>query len=73
MKENSDESDPEDPINEANDAVGLLSPEETDEIMREEGSTLDRIKPYYQKAFPNADEKWIPILVKASILKKLLH
>jgi hypothetical protein len=68
--EHSDES--EDPVNEAQEAVGMLSPDETDEIMREEGSTLNRIKPYYKKAFPNAGDKWIPILIRASVLQHLL-
>jgi hypothetical protein len=63
-------------IHEAREAVGMLSSEDLDEIMDENGTAsenekiqniLEYLKEYYKKALPHVNENWIPIIIKADI------
>ena len=71
-----DENADEDPINEARDAVGMLSHDDLDEIMNSdselESQKTEYIKELYGKALPDINEEWLPIIVKADITAMFL-
>ena len=63
-------------IDEAREAVGMLSSEDLDEIMNENTRSpqdekiqniLEYLKEYYKKALPHVNDNWIPIIIKADI------
>jgi hypothetical protein len=52
----------------------MLSPEEVDTVMNGENSPeLERIAPLYETAMPNLKKAWVPIMVQADVLERLLH
>jgi len=62
----------EDPLEEARDAVGLLSPKDVDDVYQNDKGTMDRIAPLYSKALPGTKDEWIPIMVRADMLRTIL-
>ena len=60
-------------LEEARTAVGLLSPEEVNESLEEDSEAMDRITPLYQKALPRVGEAWVPIMVRADMLRTLIN
>jgi hypothetical protein len=62
------------PLNEARSAVDLLAPDDVEELMRSDTDTspMSRIKPYYQKALPGIGTPWVPIMVRADVLSRVL-
>ena len=73
-----DENAEEDPINDAREAVGMLSHEDLDEIMNNDSMTsedddkLEYIKQQYKEALPNISDKWLPVVIKADITAMFL-
>jgi hypothetical protein len=59
-------------LEEARGMLGLLSPHEVDDLMTNDNGTMDRMKPLYKNALPSAKDEWIPILVRADVLRTLL-
>jgi hypothetical protein len=61
-------------LTEARSAVDLLAPDDIEELMRSdtETSPMSRIKPYYEKALPGVGTPWVPIMVRADVLSRLL-
>ena len=72
-----DENAEEDPesIEEARDATDLLGPEEVDEMLESDGDTpaMERVKPYYKKALPNLKEEWLPVMIRADIVSRIIN
>ena len=72
-----DENAEEDPesIEEARDATDLLGPEEVDEMLESDGETpaMERVKPYYKKALPNLKEEWLPVMIRADIVSRIIN
>ena len=73
IEENSE--DPE-ALTEAREAVDMLPPNELDELMKPsvvtDSAPMSRIKPYYEKALPGIGTPWVPIMVRADVLSRLL-
>lgn len=72
-----DENADEDPINDARDAVGMLSHEDLDEIMngdsmQSDDDKLQYIIEQYREALPEISDKWLPVVVKADITAMFL-
>jgi len=67
-----DENAHEHHIQEARDALGLLSHDELEALMNKRGENMDRILPLYKKALPNLKDDWIPIMIRADVLKTLV-
>jgi hypothetical protein len=59
-------------LEEAREALNLLSPDEIHEPHSIHTEVIERVKPYYRNAFPHTRDEWIPILIKADVLKKFL-
>ena len=72
-----DENAEEDPesIEEARDATDLLGPEEVDQMLESDGETsaMERVKPYYKKALPNLKEEWLPVIIRADIVSRIIN
>jgi hypothetical protein len=61
------------PLEDARSAVGMLSPEQVEDSLNNLNSPhLDHVTPLYQKALPLVNKAWIPIMVRADMLKTLL-
>ena len=69
-----DENADNETLNEARGAVDLLAPDDLEELMRSDADTspMSRIKPYYEKALPGIGTPWVPIMVRADILSRVL-
>jgi hypothetical protein len=54
----------------------MLPPHELEELMKpslqSESTPMSRIKPYYEKALPGVGTPWVPIMVRADVLSRLL-
>jgi len=61
-------------IKEAREAVEMLAPDDLDTIMDSdnESPAMSRIKPHYQKALPKVNEEWLPVMIRADIVSKVL-
>ena len=61
-------------LNDARSAVDLLAPDDLEELMRSDAETspMSRIKPYYEKALPGVGTPWVPIMVRADVLSRVL-
>jgi hypothetical protein len=61
-------------LNEARNAVDLLAPHDLEELMRSDSHTspMSRITPYYEKALPGMGTPWVPIMVRADVLSRVL-
>jgi len=59
-------------LEEAREALNLLSPDHIQEPHSIDMEVIERVKPYYRNAFPHTRDEWIPILIKADVLKKFL-
>jgi hypothetical protein len=69
-----EENAEEDPLEEGRAAIGMLSPDDVNESLNDLDSTkLDHITPLYEKALPRVGPAWIPIMVRADMLKTLLN
>ena len=74
------EENTEDPesLTESREAVDMLPPNELEELMKPsiidtvDSRPMARIKPYYEKALPGIGTPWVPIMVRADILSRLL-
>ena len=65
-------ADPED-LQEARTAVKMMSPEDSEAALKEEDDEpIRRLTPYYAKALPRVGHAWIPIMVRADMLRTLL-
>ena len=65
-------ADPED-LEEARTAVKMMSPEDSEAALKEEDDEpIRRLTPYYAKALPRVGHAWIPIMVRADMLRTLL-
>ena len=54
----------------------MMSPEDIEMAINDESHTtepLDRVMPMYKKALPQVGDAWLPIMVRADILKTLLQ
>ena len=69
-----EENAEDDPLEEARSAVGMLSPEQVEKSLADvESPELEHITPLYEKALPRVGKAWIPIMVRADMLKNLLE
>jgi lysyl-tRNA synthetase class I len=72
-----DENEVNDPesINEAREALEMLSPEELDEMIESDVDTaaMERVKPYYGKALPKLKEEWLPVMIRADIVSRVMN
>jgi predicted nucleic acid-binding Zn-ribbon protein len=72
-----DENEVNDPesINEAREALEMLSPEEVDEMIESDTETpaMERVKPYYGKALPKLKEEWLPVMIRADIVSRVMN
>ena len=72
-----DENEINDPesINEAREALEMLSPEEIDEMIESDTETpaMERVKPYYGKALPKLKEEWLPVMIRADIVSRVVN
>ena len=69
-----EENAEDDPLDEARNAVGMLSPEQVEKSLADvESPELEHITPLYEKALPRVGKAWIPIMVRADMLKNLLE
>ena len=61
-------------LNEARSAIDLLAPDDLEELMKSDSETspMSRIKPYYEKALPGVGTPWVPIMVRADVLSRVL-
>jgi len=61
-------------LNEARTAIDLLPPDDLEELMKSDSETspMSRIKPYYEKALPGVGTPWVPIMVRADVLSRIL-
>ena len=66
-----DEFADEDLVEEARNAVDLLSPDDMESLFND-GEPMSRIVPYYAMALPQTKEEWIPVMVKADILRRYM-
>jgi hypothetical protein len=52
----------------------MLSPEQVEKSLADvESPELEHITPLYEKALPRVGKAWIPIMVRADMLKNLLE
>jgi hypothetical protein len=58
-------------VEEARNAVDLLSPGDIESLF-DDGEPMSRIVPYYAMALPQTKEEWIPVMVKADILRRYM-
>ena len=66
-----DEFADEDLVEEARNAVDLLSPDDMESLF-DDGEPMSRIVPHYAMALPQTKEEWIPVMVKADILRRYM-
>jgi hypothetical protein len=66
-----DEYADEDPLEEARDTIGMMSPEEIEDVFVNDEGAIDRIKPLFKMALSNTNEEWIPVMIRAEILRVL--
>jgi hypothetical protein len=66
-----DEFADEDLVEEARNAVDLLSPDDMESLFND-GEPMSRIVPQYALALPQTKEEWIPVMVKADILRRYM-
>jgi len=61
-------------LNDARTAVDLMPPGDIEELMRSDSKTspMSRITPYYEKALPGVGTPWVPIMVRADVLSRVL-
>ena len=65
-------ADPEE-LEEARTAVKMMSPEDSEAALNEQDDEpIRRLTPYYSKALPRVGHAWIPIMVRADMLRTLL-
>jgi hypothetical protein len=62
-------------MNEAREALEMLSPEEIDEMIESDADTpaMERVKPYYGKALPKLKEEWLPVMIRADIVSRVMN
>ena len=68
-------ADPEE-LEEARNAVGMMSKEDIDVALNDDMNTTEplmRVTPMYKKALPRVGKAWIPVMVRADMLRTLLH
>ena len=67
-----DEYGDEDSLNEARDIANNMKPEEIEDIFSNDNGHMQYLEPFYKKALPSVDEKWIPIMVRADLLRSII-
>ena len=81
IEENGENGEDPEALTEARDAVDMLPPHELEELMKptpfndddtNEDTPMSRIKPYYEKALPGVGTPWVPIMVRADVLSRIL-
>jgi len=68
-------ADPED-LEEARNAVGMMSKDDIETALNDDMNNtepLNRVTPMYTKALPRVGKAWIPIMVRADMLRMLLN
>jgi hypothetical protein len=67
-----DEYGDKDSLNEARDMANNMKPEEIEDIFSNDNGHMQYLEPFYKKALPSVDEKWIPIMVRADLLRNII-